>query len=175
MCCTRIGKLMFPALCRCYRIGVGGLWRSGRAPSEYEYSGMGDHSGTPLQGPHYDTTSRHHCALHLNLVLHTLVVRMQLADANCTLASPTRPSRTGLGEGAHAVERRAREASGRPANVGATDGGTFVDGDGQRVGAAAAVGACTGIPSITHHRPSAWHRRYGHPKVKTNGLGWPMR
>lgn len=30
-------------------------------------------------------TSRHHCALHLNLVLHMLVVRMQLADTNCTL------------------------------------------------------------------------------------------
>lgn len=30
-------------------------------------------------------TSRHHCALHLNLVLHMLVVRMQLADTSCTL------------------------------------------------------------------------------------------
>lgn len=46
---------------------------------------MGGHAGPPLYGPHSATTSRHHCAPHLNLVLHTLVVRMQLADANCTL------------------------------------------------------------------------------------------
>lgn len=46
---------------------------------------MGGHAGPPLYDPHSATTSRHHCAPHLNLVLHTLVVRMQLADANCTL------------------------------------------------------------------------------------------
>ena len=46
---------------------------------------MGGHTGPPLCSPQSDTTSRHHCAPHLNLVLHTLVVRMQLADANWTL------------------------------------------------------------------------------------------
>lgn len=61
------------------------LWRNERAYSECEYSEVEGHAGPPLYGPHSARTSRHHCAPHLNLVLHTMVVRMQLADANCTL------------------------------------------------------------------------------------------
>lgn len=61
------------------------MWRNERAHSECEHSEIGGHAGPPLYGQHSATTSRHHCAPHLNLLLHTLVVGMQLADANCTL------------------------------------------------------------------------------------------
>lgn len=61
------------------------MWRNERAHSECEHSEIGGRAGPPLYGPHSATASRHHRAPHLNLVLHTLVVRMQLADANCTL------------------------------------------------------------------------------------------
>lgn len=63
------------------------MWRNERTPSECEHSEMGGHAGPALYGPHSATTIRHHCAPHLNLVLHTRVVGIQLTDADCTLAA----------------------------------------------------------------------------------------
>lgn len=64
-------------------------------------------------------------------MLHTLVVRMQLAGANCTVGAPVRMALAEeLTRQNGAPEQRLGDRQ-----MGATDGGTFADGDGQRAGA----------------------------------------